>query len=183
MEVPFAKMTELGNLIFKAKEIKEKILQDKLDKSIKLINDDKESIKKEYEAVMNNDCSDKKKEAIKDKYDIIEHTYTSWNNSLNINTPNLDSYVVSSQNTVRDFKSFISKKLAEVEVLDKPVDSDPQDLPTPSKPVRRKNIRIINCVPVAKKKIKSKEDIDSVIEYIKKELEKELDGNDEIDLD
>lgn len=182
MDVPFGKMTELGNLIFTAKEIKEKILQDKLDKSIKSINDDKEAIKTEYDAVMNSDCSDKKKEAITDKYELIDQTYISWSNSLNIKTPNLDSYVVSSQNTLRDFKAFIQKKLAEVDPVN-PSDSGNEEPPVQPKQVRRKNVRIINCVPVAKKKIKSKEDIDSVIEYIKKELEKELDGNDEIDLD
>ena len=72
--------------------------------------------------------------------------------------------------------------MAEVDPVN-PSDSGNEEPPVQPKQVRRKNVRIINCVPVAKKKIKSKEDIDSVIEYIKKELEKELDGNDEIDLD
>lgn len=182
LDVPFAKMTELGNLIFNAKEIKEKILQDKLDKSIKSINADKDAIKIEYEAVMKSDCSDKKKEAITDKYEIINQTYTSWSNLLNIKIPNLDSYVVSSQNTLRDFKSFIQKKLAEIEYPN-PDDADNKENPILTKQIRRKNVKIINCVPIANKKIKSKEDIKSVIEYIKNELEKELDENDEIVLD
>ncbi len=184
MEVPFGKMTELGGLNFQAKEIKGKILQEKLDSAIKSLNTDKDAIKKECEAVMNSDCSDKKKEEIQDKFDAIEKIYNSWNDSLNINTQNLDGYIVASQNSLRDFKTFISKKLAEVETPVQPdVPENPSTSVEPKPEVKRKSVRIISCVPIAKKKIKTKEDIASVIEYIKQELERELSDNDEIDLD
>ena len=183
MDIPFNKMTELGNLVFEAKEIKDKIFQDKLDKTIKFINEDKEAIKKEYEAVMNSECSDKKKDIIKDKYENIEGIYSSWNNKLNINAPNLDSYVVSSQNALSEFKLFIQRELVKIETPTQPASSGSKEPASEPKTLRTKNIKIINCVPVAKKTIKTKEDINSVIEYIKKELEKELDSNDEINLD
>ena len=57
---------------------------------------------------------------------------------------------------------------------------------TPVQPVvtvRRKNVRVIDCVPVAKKKIKSQADIDSVVESIRKSLEEALQNNDEVTLD
>ena len=49
--------------------------------------------------------------------------------------------------------------------------------------IRRKSVRIIDCVPTAKKKIKTKEDIDAIVEYIREKLEDELKKNDEINLD
>ena len=86
----------------------------------------------------------------------------------------MDSYILSSQNTVRDYRKFIQKVLAEVE--------EGQDTPVVPT-VRRKTVRVIECIPTAKKKIKTKDDIQSVIDYIKAELEKALNNNDEIDLD
>ena len=122
--------------------------------------------------------SDKKKQKIQDKFDEIEHTYSSWNNSLSKKTSNLDSYVLSSQTTVKGFKKFIQGVLAE---NDGPTNST--DSSNPPKPVRRKSVRVIDCVPTAKKKIKTQEDIDSVVAYIKTELEKALSSNDELNHD
>ena len=178
MPVPFAKMAELGNLVFKANSVKDAILENKYQNAIRSINNDKADIKKELDAAIGSDISDKKKQKIQDKFDEIEHTYNSWNNSLSKKTPNLDSYVLSSQSTVKSFKKFIQTVLAE---SDDP--TNPVDPVNPPKPVRRKSVRVIDCVPTAKKKIKTQEDIDSVVAYIKAELEKALNNNDELDLD
>lgn len=178
MPVPFSKMTELGNLVFQANGIKDQILQEKFDNAIRSINNDKAEIKKEVNAALTADISDTQKAKIQDKYDEIDRTYNSWNNTISKKTTNLDSYVLSSQNTVKSFKKFVASVLAE-----KPVNpADPTNLVTPTV-VRRKTLRVIDCVPVAKKRIKSKDDIPSVLEYIKAELEKALISNDEIDLD
>lgn len=178
MPVPFAKMAELGNLVFKANSVKDAILENKYQNAIRSINNDKADIKKELDAAIGSDISDKKKQKIQDKFDEIEHTYNSWSSSLSKKTPNLDSYVLSSQSTVKSFKKFIQTVLAE---SDDP--TNPVDPVNPPKPVRRKSVRVIDCVPTAKKKIKTQEDIDSVVAYIKAELEKALNNNDELDLD
>lgn len=179
MPVPFGKMTELGNLVFQANGIKDQILQEKYDNAIRSINGDKAEIKKELDAALTADISDAQKAKIQDKYDEIERTYNSWNNTITKKTTNLDSYVLSSQTAVKNFKKFVSSVLAE-----KPVDPvNPVNPVDPPKPVRRKTVRVIDCVPVAKKKIKSKDEIPAVLEYIKAELEKALNSNDEIDLD
>ncbi len=181
MDVPFGKMSELNGLIFAADGIKQQILQDKFDKAIKSINSDKEKIRNELDAVLSGEASDAKKQRIQDKYDAIMHTYDSWDGMLSSKTNNLDSYVVSSTSTLNSFKSFINKTLLEAEA--KPVSPDAPIPPTPVRAIRSKDVRVIDCVPVAKKKIKSHDDIDSVIDYIRKELEKALKDNDELNLD
>lgn len=177
MPVPFAKMTELNNLVFEANTVKNSILENKYQAALRSINADKDEIKKEFDAAIDSDLSDKKKQKIQDKYEEIEHTYTAWNNSISKTTSNLDSYVLSSQNTVSSFKKYIQSVIVEVE-------AGQHDDPVEPKPVvRRKNVRVIDCVPTAKKKIKSQADIDAVVKFIKDELEKALNNNDEIDLD
>lgn len=174
MPIPFGKMSQLNELVFKAGEVKEQILEEKFQAVLKSLNADQMAIKKELDGALESDISDNKKVKIQDKYDEIVATYRSWNNTLSKKTSNLDSYVVSSQNTVKGFKSFIGKVMLEAEGTDTPV---------PPKTVRTKNVRVIDCVPVAKKKIKSKSDIDSVVESIRKSLEDALQNNDEVTLD
>jgi hypothetical protein len=179
MTVPFAKMTQLNNLVFQANEVKDKILETKFQNALRSINADRDEIKKELDAAVSSDISEKKKTKIKDKYDEIERTYTNWGNNLTKKTNNLDSYVVSSQKTVTGFKEFIQKVLVEAEA----VPAVGGEVTPPVTPVlKRKTVRVVDCVPTAKKKIKSQADIDSVVAYIKAELEKALHDSDEIDL-
>ena len=175
MPVPFSKMSQLNTLVFKANTVKDQILEDKYQKALRSINTDKDEIKKELDAVLGTDISDKKKYEIQDKYDEIENTYKAWANTISKKTTNLDSYVLSSQTTVKEFKKFIQKVIAR--------NDNPVDPVNPPVEVRRRTVRVIDCIPTAKKKIKTKDDIQSVIDYIKQELEKILSNNDEIDLD
>lgn len=175
MPVPFTKMSQLNNLVFKANNVKDQILEEKFQRALRFINTDKDEIKKELDAALSADISDRKKAKIQDKYDEIEHVYASWNSTISKKTPNLDSYILSSQNTVREYRKFIQKVLAEVE--------EGEETPATTAPVRRKTVRVVDCIPTAKKKIKTKDDIQSVLDYIKAELEKALSNNDEIDLD
>lgn len=178
MEIPFGKMSELNALVFEASSIKEQILKEKYDDAIKAINADNEEIKKELDAFIKSENSEKKKRKVQDKFDEIEQNYDSWNKTLSPKTNNLDSYLVSSRNTLDGFKSFISKVLAEIETIP---GEGPSNVP-PVKTIKKKNVKVIDCVPIAKKKIKSKTDIEDVLEYIKTELERALDSNDEVDL-
>ena len=179
MAVPFAKMTQLSSLVFQANQIKEQILEEKYNNAIRSINNDKEEIKKELNAALESSISDKKKYKIQDKFDEIERVYTAWNNSLSKKTPNLDAYVLSSQNTVKDFKKYIQNILSEVELPTETGDTVPPVI----QDVKRKTVKVINCIPTAKKTIKSKEEIASILYYIKAELEKAFDYNDEINLE
>lgn len=176
MTVPFSKMNQLNNLVFKANDVKDQILESKFQGALHSINADKDAIKKELDAALSTNISDKKKIKIQDKYDEIECVYVSWDNTISKKTANLDSYVLSSQNTVKNYREFIQKVLAEAE------EEQGEETSTVST-VRCKTVKVIDCIPTAKKKIKTKGDIQSVINYIKDELEKALKNNDEIDLD
>ena len=173
MSCPFDRMKELSSLVFDANKIKDRILEEKFQKVISSINNDKSEIEMEFKAV-GSDISLAKKNEIEDKFNEIENIYDIWSASLNKNSPNLDSYIVSSVGQVKGFKKFVAFVLARVDQ----VNGGDNQLP----PIRKKSICVIDCVPTAKKKIKSKEDINTVLAYIKAKLESELNNNDEIDL-
>ena len=78
----------------------------------------------------------------------------------------MDSYVTASSNSVSSFRKFVGQVLSQGSVT----------------PVRSKKISIIDCIPVANKKIASAKDVDKVLEAIKKKLLAELKDNDELNL-
>lgn len=177
MQVPFGKMSELANLVFKANNIKEQILDEKYQRALRSINANKAEIKTELDAALSSDIPESKKARIQDKFNDIEDTYNKWNSTLSKKTPNLDAYVLSSQTQVKEYKKFINSVLMEVEHS---AEGEPEGVQI--KPIRRKSVKVIDCIPTAKKKVKSAADIDSVVEYIKQELTNALNNNDELDL-
>ena len=79
----------------------------------------------------------------------------------------MDSYITASAGTVRSYRQLIAKIMVEG-----------------SKTVSRsKRIKIIDCIPIANKKVSSEEDVEKVIITIKKKLLTELKENDELNLD
>lgn len=166
MEMPLKKMNELADLVFKASEIKEKIIEDKYEGTVYRLNQDWDSIKLElHEACVPYLTSDQK-DRLQEKADEISAQYDSWLNSLSKNTPNMDSYINASGNSVSIFRRFIGQVLSEGK----------------STPVRSKKVSVIDCIPVANKKITSAEDVEKVLEAIKKRLLSELNDNDELTL-
>ena len=49
--------------------------------------------------------------------------------------------------------------------------------------IKSKRVHVIDCIPMAKKKVSSSADVDVVIDLIKQKLLAELENNDEINLD
>ncbi len=49
--------------------------------------------------------------------------------------------------------------------------------------IKTKRVRVIDCIPVTKKKVSSPAEVDVVIDLIKQKLLAELENNDEINLD
>lgn len=78
----------------------------------------------------------------------------------------MDSYLTASGNSVTSFRRFVSQVLSE----------------GGGKSVRSKKVSVIDCIPVANKKITSAEDVEKVLEAIKKRLLSELNDNDELTL-
>ena len=114
-------------------------------------------------------ATESQKKRIQDKADAINNQYENWFATLTAQTPNLDSYINASTNTLRSFKAFISSVMSENKEIDKVIKS--------------KRIKVIDCIPMAKKKVSSAEDVDAVVELIKEKLLLELKDIDEIDLD
>ena len=78
----------------------------------------------------------------------------------------MDSYITASGNSEISFRRFVSQVLSE----------------GGSKSVRSKKVSVIDCIPIANKKITSAEDVEKVLEAIKKRLLSELNDNDELTL-
>ena len=166
MDMPFKKMNELADLVFKASEIKEKIIEDKFKGTVYRLNQDRDTIKLElHEATVPYLTSDQK-DRLQEKADEIAAQYDSWLSSLSKSTPNMDSYITASGNSVSSFRRFVSQVLSE----------------GGSKSVRSKKVSVIDCIPIANKKITSAEDVEKVLEAIKKRLLSELNDNDELTL-
>ena len=166
MDMPFKKMNELADLVFKASEIKEKIIEEKFKGTVYRLNQDRDTIKLElHEATVPYLTSDQKGR-LQEKADEIAAQYDSWLSSLSKSTPNMDSYITASGNSVSSFRRFVSQVLSE----------------GGGKSVRSKKVSVIDCIPVANKKITSAEDVEKVLEAIKKRLLSELNDNDELTL-
>ena len=172
LEMPFSSMTELANLVFKAKEIKETILAEKCKRTKKSLESDRNAVNKEMREALELELTAEQKQRIEHKAEELNKTYDSWLGSLFPNTTNMDAYITSSQDALWRFKEFIS-----IIITEKRTDSESE------KPVRSKRVKVIECVPVANKKIKTKDDIEKVVSTIRERLLSELVDNDEINLD
>lgn len=167
MDMPFARMNQLANLVFQASEIKEAILEEKFQSVKKSLESDRDAISKETAEAIATELKADQKDSIQAKSDELMEQYDTWFTNLTKKTANMDSYLTASGNSLRDFRRFIGTVMSE----------------GVNTAVRSKRVRVIDCVPVANKKIKSAEDVDKVIAEIKKKLLSELKDNDEINLD
>lgn len=166
MEMPFKKMNELAELVFDASEIKEKILESKYQGTVHTLNKDRDAISYELREATAADLTDAQKDKLRARADEIFAQYDSWLGKLSKVTPNMDSYITASANSVSSFRRFVAQVLSE----------------GAETPVRAKKISIIDCIPVAHKKVSSADDVDKVLAAIKAKLLAELKDNDELNL-
>ena len=166
LDMPFTRMNDLANLVFQASTVKAEIIEDKLKRIKKRIEADRDTISKELSEALKAELKDDQKDRLQVKADEITCQYEGWLNTLTVETPNMDSYVTASSNTVSGFRRFITGVMSE----------------GGETPVRAKHVRIIECVPTVNKKITSADDVEKVVDAIRQKLLAELDGNDEIDL-
>ena len=128
----------------------------------------RDEINMEAREALSLDLTDDQKQRIKAKVDALNVTFESWLNTIQPSTSNLDAYITSGQSSLTNFKEFIAHIISEK---------------TPGVAKRSKRIKVIECIPVANKKIRSRGDIEKVLASIREKLESELNENDEIDLD
>lgn len=168
LEMPFARMTELANLVFQARGIKEEILKEKCGNTKKSLEAYRDEINKEAREALSLELSQEQKQRIKSMADELNSTFDSWLGVILPTTNNMEAYITSAQSALGKFKEFIARILSEKSA---------------GAPTKRKRVRVIECIPVANKKIKSKSDIEKVLTSIREKLEAELKDNDELDLD
>ena len=166
MDMPFARMNDLANLVFQASTVKAEIIKAKLERIKKRIETDRDTVSKELSEALKAELTDDQKDRLQAKADQIANQYQEWLNTLTVDTPNMDSYVTASANTVNDFRRFITNVMNE--------GGEPS--------VRTKHVRIIDCVPTVNKKVASTDDVGRVVDAIRQKLLAELNDYDEIDL-
>lgn len=168
METPFNQMSELSSLVFQAREIKVKIHQEKVEDVINSLNKDLNLILQESEEALKLEISLDAKSDIEDKTNEVKEKYETWFKQIEKGEKNLDTYKTASSRDLREYKQFIQRII---------------NSQTDDKPVNSKYIKLSSIIPIANKKIKTKDDINYVIEKIKSRLITELNSADEIDLD
>ena len=162
---PFGKMVILGQLVLKTKQIKDAIRKEKIKKTTEKLEKDLSTIRHEAVEAKAKLTEQEKIDLVEDTLSDLETRYTSLFNTLN-DAKNLDQYITSSSGNLEGFKRLIQTLFVKAETGKK-----------------TKHIRLSSLVTIANKKIVSKEDVNKVVEEIKKRLLEELDDADEISID
>ncbi len=166
MEMPFRRMNELAELVFKAGELKDAIQEDKFAHTVRRLETDRAAVQKEMAEALQAELTEEQKRRIREKAEEISAQYTSWFGNLTKTTQNMDAYITASGSSVGNFRRFIAQVLIE----------------NGGGSVRSKRVSIIDLVPVANKKVTSPADVDKVLDVIRNRLLAELKENDELNL-
>ena len=113
MEMPFSRMSELADLVFRASEIQKQILQKKLEATKQQLERDHSSLRKELRQALQAQLTDERKERLQATADRLETQYDAWQGSLSVNTENMDSYITASANAISNFRNMITLVLNE----------------------------------------------------------------------
>lgn len=165
-ERPFGEMVQLGELVFKAKKIREELVHNKVKMVKERLEKDISIIRQEAHEAQLKITEQEKSDKLNDTLLELENKYESLIKSLEA-ARNLDQYMNSSNSNVEGFRHLISSLLRASSAGD----------------VKAKRIELKTLVPVANKKIKTEYDVNKVVEVIRKRLIKELSDFDEIDVD
>ena len=166
MELPFRKMTELANLVFKANELRDQVLKDKFSGTVYKLEQDQKTIRQELQEVSAAYLTEDQRYRIQEKAEELSAQYGKWLASLTESTQNMDSYITASNSSVSGFRKFITEVMNEGS----------------QRQVRRKRVTVIDCIPAASKKVTSPAEVDKVVDAIRTKLLEELKNNDEINL-
>ena len=164
-ERPFGQMVVLGQLVLKAKHIKDNLRENKLREVKERLDNDFNKIRQECEEALSKITEREKTDKLRETLAELEEKYRNLIASVD-EARNLDQYITSSSANVEGVKRLIASLLV-----------------VSSTGKKMKNIKLSSLVPVANKKITSSIDVDKVVEEIKKHLLDELKDTDEINID
>ena len=144
------------------------LLGKKVEIAKKTINDSLDLITKEYSEAMNKTYSkEETKESIETLYQSEKTLYSNLLGMLDT----FDKISSSEMKAVQEVNTFRTE-LAKIIAKDDGV-----------APTKKVNVKASNLIPVANRKITSKDDIDHLVENIKTHLESLLKDNEEVDID
>ncbi len=174
MDLPFARMNELGTLVFQAKSIQDKMREEKVSRITNDLNKNLKSIEHEINQALNLELEEADKNSLKSKFDEVKNRFSMWFEHLTGADQNqLDSYKNASDRELDAVKRYIS------DILSRPTTSQGED--EPAKKIKR--IKLSSMISVANKKIKTKDDVKKVLTEIEKNLLEALADVDEIDVE
>lgn len=162
---PFGQMVELGKIVVLVKKQKTAFRDEKITVATQSLEKDLNLIRHEAKQAQSKIEQKEKIDLLNDKLLELEERYNDLFKTIK-DANNLDQYVTSSNSNVEGFRRLILTLIVKAE---------------PGKKTKR--ISLSSLVPVANKKITSKEDVEVVVEDIKKRLLEELKDTDEISID
>jgi hypothetical protein len=174
MEWPFDSIQNLAKLVMDARAVESAIetkTREKAENSIdaswgKIQKEAEEAMKKEYQKANT-------KKDIQAFYTGEQEFFDKLRGLLN-DSEKVDSARVKASEEVGKFREHLASLIFadQAETGEKP-----------TKQIKKKSVRSSDLIPVANRQIKSKEDVDELVQNIKESLEKYLDDNDEVDID
>jgi hypothetical protein len=163
-EIPFSDIPSLSQLVSASESIKEKIVKAKKSAIKEKLEKDLVDIREESNLALPKLNSEKGK-LLQDKLDATESLYLNYFKALE--TDDIpDRYVSVSNKNLNDFKEFVKNLLVTI-----------------VKGKKTKNVKLLSLIPTANKKLATKEEIEKVLNELKKKLADELNNVDEIYLE
>jgi len=163
--LPFGKMVDLGQLVYKAKLVRDAMNKNEIEKIVGQLNKDLETIHHETSVAITKLSDQDKVDHLNIIHADLVEKYKSLLSSV-ATARNRHQYITSSTSNVEGFRRFIQTLLEKNE---------------PGKKI--KTVRLVSLIPVANNKITSQQDVTRVVEDIKKRLLEELIDIDEITLE
>lgn len=170
MAEPFSKIATLGQLVLKGNEIRNSLLDLEKNDAKETINRSMDSIIKEYNEAHYKTYN--KPETLEQMDSLYESEKTLYSSLLNM-LETYDKILASKNKAISEVDTF-RRVLANIISSDGD-GSDPQ--------VRKTKVKASYLIPVANRNIKSKDDVEHLIDNIKENLLSLLEKNDEIDID
>lgn len=173
MDEPFNMIAKLGQYVQEANEIRNTLLDTAASKAKETINKNLDSITKEYNEASVQTYN--KQETLQKIQNLFESEKTLFENLVMMLT-DFDKIASATQKSGTEVLAF---RTALAGIIANDIDRETP----PIKEVRKTRVYASNLIPVANRKIKSREDIEHLLNNIKDNLEDLLDSNDEIEID